>query len=84
MRRSSRSIGANLAEAWSKRTYSAHFLSKLSDSDGELQETLHWIATAGSCGYLKSDDLRRFESSYAKVGRMLGSMIAKYQTFCLR
>ncbi len=84
VRRSSRSIGANLAEAWSKRGYSAHFLSKLSDSDGELQETLHWLATAGSCGYLKSDDLLRLESSYAEIGRMLGAMIAKYQTFCLR
>jgi four helix bundle protein len=41
IRRSSRSIGANLAEAWSKRRYPAHFLSKLTDADGEFQETLH-------------------------------------------
>src|SRR5258706_15725826 len=43
IRRSSRSIGANLAESWAKRRYPAHFLSKLTDSDGELQETLHWV-----------------------------------------
>ncbi len=42
-RRSSRSIGANLAEAWAKRRYEAHFISKCTDADGELQETLHWI-----------------------------------------
>ncbi|MEY4569564.1 MAG: hypothetical protein RLZZ398_1003 [Verrucomicrobiota bacterium] len=41
IRRSSRSIGANLSEAWAKRRYPAHFLSKLTDADGELQETLH-------------------------------------------
>lgn len=43
VRLSSRSIGANLAEAWAKRRYEAHFLSKLTDSDGELQETEHWL-----------------------------------------
>jgi four helix bundle protein len=41
IRRSSRSIGANIAESWAKRRYPAHFLSKLTDADGELQETLH-------------------------------------------
>lgn len=49
IRRSSRSIGANLSEAWAKRKYPAHFLSKLMDSDGELQETLHWLASAEAC-----------------------------------
>ena len=43
IRRSSRSIGANLAEAWQKRRYVAHFVSKLSDSDGEQAETQHWL-----------------------------------------
>ena len=41
VRRSSRSIGANISEAWAKRKYPAHFVSKLSDADGELQETSH-------------------------------------------
>jgi len=46
IRRSIRSIGANLAESWAKRRYPAHFLSKLTDADGELQETMHWLDTA--------------------------------------
>ena len=47
--RSSRSIGANVPEAWAKRRYSAHFLSKLTDADGELREVLHGLRTARSC-----------------------------------
>src|SRR5438552_3876659 len=57
IRRSSRSIGANLAEAWAKRRYPAHFLSKLTDSDGELQETFHWLSSAAACGYLTNREL---------------------------
>ena len=52
VRRSSRSIGANIAEAWSKRRYPAHFVSKLTDSDGELQATEHWLDRAVQYGYL--------------------------------
>lgn len=50
IRRSSRSVGANIAEAWRKRLYPAHFASKLSDADGENAETQHWLDTARSCG----------------------------------
>jgi four helix bundle protein len=50
--RSSRSIGANIAEAWAKRRYEAHFLSKLTDADAEQYETQHWIETAVECVYL--------------------------------
>jgi four helix bundle protein len=52
VRRSSRSIGAQIAEAWSKRRYEKHFVSKLTDADGEQQETQHWIDLAHDCGYL--------------------------------
>ena len=51
-RRSSRSIGAQIAEAWAKRGYERHFSSKLTDADGEQQETQHWVDTALDCGYL--------------------------------
>ena len=44
IRRSSRAIGAAMAEAWAKRRYPAHFLSKMTDADAELQESQHWIA----------------------------------------
>lgn len=82
-RRSSRSVGANLAEAWGKRRYPAHFLSKLTDADGELQETLHWLATAADCGYLPALDLTGFREQYSSVGRMLGAMIGKHEKFCV-
>jgi four helix bundle protein len=83
VRRSSRSIGANLAEAWGKRRYPAHFRSKLSDADGEIQETLHWLATVKACGYLSSGTVEELETECLSVGRMIGSMIARHETFCL-
>ena len=52
IRRASRSIGANLAEAWQKRRYVAHFVSKLTDADGEKAETQHWLDTATACDYV--------------------------------
>src|SRR5438093_1340067 len=52
IRRSSRSMGSNVAESWAKRRYPAHFVSKLTDADGETQETSHWLATAATCGYI--------------------------------
>ncbi len=55
IRRSSRSIGAQIAEAWAKRLYEKHFVSKLTDADGEQQETQHWIETANDCGYLTTE-----------------------------
>lgn len=84
IRRSSRSIGANLSEGWAKRKYPAHFLSKLTDADGELQETQHWILTATACGYLEPDAAAEVEREYAELGRKLGMMIVKHETFCLR
>jgi four helix bundle protein len=83
IRRSSRSIGANLSEAWAKRRYSAHFLAKLTDSDGELQETLHWLETAGACEYLSSPQSAILTEQATAVGRQLGSMINRYESFCL-
>src|SRR3972149_7398716 len=52
IRRSSRSIGAQIAEAWAKRLYEKHFVSKLTDADGEQNETQHWIDTAADCAYM--------------------------------
>ena len=49
MRRSSRSVGAQIAEAWGKRGYEKHFISKLTDAEGEQLETQHWIETASQC-----------------------------------
>jgi four helix bundle protein len=75
IRRSSRSIGANLGEAWAKRRYEAHFVSKLTDSDGELQETEHWLFRALEYGYLVPREFDRLNEHCLSVGRMLGKMI---------
>jgi four helix bundle protein len=76
IRRSSRSIGANIAEAWRKRRYPAHFVSKLTDSDGENAETQHWINTASACGYIDSLLKEDFLAKSAQIGAKLGRMIA--------
>ncbi len=56
IRRSSRSIGANISEAWAKRRYPAHFISKLSDSDGETEETIHWLESSYECDYVTEQE----------------------------
>lgn len=57
VRRSSRSNGAQVAEAWGKRKYEKHFVSKLTDADGEQLETQHWIETSLDCCYLTNEQL---------------------------
>lgn len=75
VRRSSRSIGANIAEAWAKRRYPAHFVSKLTDADGELQETEHWLGRALAYGYLDEGAAKKMASMCKRIGAMLGRMI---------
>lgn len=83
MRRSSRSIGANIAEAWRKRRYPAHFASKLTDSDGEASETQHWIITALACGYIDSTNEATLLDQCDQIGAMLGKMILNSDSWCL-
>ena len=64
IRRASRSVGANISESWMKRRYVAHFLSKLSDADGEQAETLHWLDTSLACGYISDQDHERLFRKY--------------------
>jgi four helix bundle protein len=82
VRRSSRSVGAQIAEAWAKRRYEKHFISKLTDADGEQYETQHWIETATDCGYLTHPQATELIAKYAEIGRLLGGMIAKAELFC--
>jgi four helix bundle protein len=84
VRRSSRSVGAQIAEAWAKRRYVKHFVSKLTDSDGEQQETQHWIETALDCEYITHELNNDLLERYASVGKMLNSMIDKADKFCLK
>lgn len=82
IRRSSRAVGACFAEAWAKRRYPAHFLSKLTDADAELQETCHWIETAIECGYLSAERANPLLLSAKEVGKMIGAMMLKHESFC--
>ena len=84
LRRASRSVGAQIAEAWAKRLYPKHFISKLSDADGEQMETQHWLIEAGDCGYLDEANSKRLLALCEEIGRMLGSMMRKAEAFSSR
>lgn len=84
IRRSSRSVGAQIAEAWAKRRYIKHFISKLTDSDEEQQETQHWIETALDCEYISVELNNDLLQRYAQFGKMLNSMINKADKFCFK
>ena len=84
IRRSSRSMGSNVAESWAKRRYVAHFVSKLSDADGEVQETSHWLATAAACEYLSTDQQGVFQTRLDLIGGKLGKMMSKPESFAPR
>ena len=75
IRRSSRSVCANMAEGYRKRRYKAHFISKLTDSDMENTETMVWIDFAFSCGYIDKDlQIKLYERS-EEIGKILSYMI---------
>lgn len=82
MRRSSRSVGANIAEAWRKKRYEAHFISKLTDADAENAETQHWIDTAQACGYVSKIEHDTLLEASTEVGRLIGSMIRTASHWC--
>jgi len=84
IRRSSRSVGANIAESWAKRKYPLHFVSKLTDADGELQETSHWLGTAYSCQYINDKQAVEFRTRIDQIGKMLGKMMSKPESFTPR
>jgi four helix bundle protein len=82
IRRSSRSIGSNISEAWAKRRYEKHFISKLTDADGEQMETQHWVETAADCEYIDQKTSAQLVEKCLEIGRMLGGMIEKAEMFC--
>lgn len=84
IRRAARSVGANISEAWGKRRYEAHFISKLTDADGENHEVEHWLITARRDGYLTDAEFTTLLEQKREVGRMLGSMIHKPESFLLK
>jgi four helix bundle protein len=83
IRRSSRSVAMNLREAWAKRRYEAHFVSKLTDCDGECNETDASLDFAKDCGYLADAEHQGLTGKNREIGRMLGSMISNPAPFLL-
>ncbi|HEX8490687.1 MAG TPA: four helix bundle protein [Chthoniobacterales bacterium] len=81
IRRSSRSVCLNLREAWSKRRSEAHFISKLADCDGENSETDSSLDFAFDCRYISNDQHEQLTSRCAEIGRMLGGMMRKAESF---
>lgn len=77
-------MAANIAEAWSKRRYEKHFVSKLSDADGEALETSVWLEFSLSHNYLKKEVYEELIEKYKELGKMLGSMINKPEKFIIK
>ncbi len=83
MRRSSRSIAANISEAWRKRRYVASFVSKLSDSEQEAAETQTWTEFARRCEYCNDEVARRLDERSEEILAQLSVMIRDADRWCL-
>jgi four helix bundle protein len=84
IRRSSRSVPANIAEAWRKRRYPAAFVSKLNDAEGEAAETQTHIEIALRCSYVGESDARALDSDYEEILGMLTNMAANPDQWTIR
>ena len=82
VRRSSRAVCANVAEAWFKRSYPRHFASKLSDASGEAAETLVWIDFAERCGYLGGEAADALRQECRAILGGLVKMITQPEKWC--
>jgi four helix bundle protein len=84
IRRSSRSVCANIAEAWRKRRYPKHFASKLSDAESEAEETRVWLEIAYRCGYLSKSQMEELDQQYDKILGQLVTMITHSDKWVIR
>ena len=82
IRRSSRSVCSNLAEAWRKRRYKAVFKNKMTDAMQEASETQSWLEFCLACNYIDRQTFDALDSDYEKVIAMLNAMEKKSDTFC--
>ena len=82
IRRSSRSVGAQIAEGWPKRRYVKSFVAKLIDSQGEACETLHWLDVSLAANYITKEKHTELNSLCLEVQKMLESMIKTPEKFC--
>jgi len=84
MRRSSRSVCSNIGEAWRKRRYQAHFVSKLSDSETEAEETRIWLEFSVRCGYLSPAEAADLDVEYDRILGQLVRMIDRPGPWLIR
>jgi four helix bundle protein len=81
IRRSSRSIPANIVEGWAKRKYENVFLKHLNDANGSCEETKVWLNFAEDCKYLEKDKHTELFEQYNQIGAMLNSLVKKWNKF---
>ena len=84
IRRASRSVCSNLAEAWRKRRYPAVFINKLTDAQQEASETQTWLDFCIACKYIDQQTFERLDKEYEKILGMLNSMEMKADKFCFK
>lgn len=82
IRRSSRSVCGSIAEAWRKRRYPSHFVSKLTDADGEAAETQNWLEFALECGYINSEQHKALWQTYEEITGGLVNMMTDSDRWC--
>lgn len=82
IRRSSRSVSANISEAWGKRKYEKSFVAKLTDSEGEARETQTWLQFAWKCNYINEEQFNNLNNQYNQIIGMLVNMMSQSQSWC--
>ncbi|UHO37858.1 four helix bundle protein [Chryseobacterium capnotolerans] len=82
IRRSSRSVTANVSEAWGKRRYEKSFIAKLTDSEGEARETQTWSQFAYACNYINEEQFNNLQHQYNQIIGMLINMINQSEKWC--
>lgn len=82
IRRSSRSVSANISEAWGKRKYEKSFIAKLTDSEGEARETQTWLQFALACNYINEEQSNNLNNQYNQIIGMLVNMINQSEMWC--
>jgi four helix bundle protein len=84
LRRSCRSVCANIAETYAKRRYPAHMVSKLTDADGENAETRVWLEAILECGYISINDIDPVLNLNTQINRLLNYMMIHWERFALK
>jgi four helix bundle protein len=82
IRRSSRAVGAMIAEAWARRRYQAAFVNEINEALGEAMETQAWLDHSVTCEYISRDQYRQRDDQWQEIGAMLNGMIDRADSFC--